>query len=75
MKRLAVCLGVFWREASSSLCAKIRNAPQPWNNRVQFVWDFEQIEGCAPARMYLEDPVEALRYGSSWPEVFPRFGE
>jgi hypothetical protein len=60
----------FWREASFPIWEQISKTPQDYNALVDGEWAFDQIEGRARARMFLDFAVPELRKESSWPEVY-----
>ena len=64
----------FWREQSLPMWDKIRNAPEEFNELLGTARGFDQIEGRARARMFVDLPVKNLRDEASWPSA-SWFGE
>ncbi|OQW62436.1 MAG: hypothetical protein BVN28_05245 [Nitrospira sp. ST-bin4] len=65
----------FWREGSFPLWEGIRATPDAYNELVNTVWGFDQVEGRQRGRMFIDLPVVELRNESSWPEVYQWLGQ
>jgi hypothetical protein len=65
----------FWRDASIPVWEAIIKEPGAWNALVGAVWEFEQIEGRTRARMFLNQSLRDARDETTWPDVYPWFGE
>lgn len=65
----------FWREGSFPVWERIRATPDAYNELVNTVWGFEQVEGRQRGRMFIDLPVVDLRNESSWPEVYQWLGQ
>ena len=80
-KRLSLASAVyrpdvwFWREQSMSIWERIRSSPGPYNEVVHAEWEFEQIEGRARGRMFVNKVMKEARDEAYWPEAYSWLGK
>jgi hypothetical protein len=79
--RFGIRLGVagidlwFWRGSSLPIWHSVRASPGEYNQLINDVWVFEQLEERTRLRMFVARPIANVRDPSSWVAVYKWLGE